>query len=110
MALCSVKLQRAEQLIGGLGGEKSRWTETAARLAAARAALTGDMLLAAAAVAYLGAFTAAFRTRLSDAFATMLGALLRLVFGSAPGCATGPRPCMGPSPQADVALRTDARV
>ena len=27
--LCSKKLDRAEKLIGGLGGEKSRWTETA---------------------------------------------------------------------------------
>lgn len=27
--LCSVKLERAEALIGGLGGEKVRWTEAA---------------------------------------------------------------------------------
>ena len=25
--LCSTKLSRAEQLIGGLGGEKARWTD-----------------------------------------------------------------------------------
>ena len=31
--LCEQKLDRAEKLIGGLGGEKSRWTETAADLA-----------------------------------------------------------------------------
>ena len=31
--LCEQKLDRAEKLIGGLGGEKSRWTETAANLA-----------------------------------------------------------------------------
>ncbi len=30
--LCSKKLDRAEKLIGGLGGEKTRWTETAASL------------------------------------------------------------------------------
>lgn len=30
--LCSTKLQRAEQLIGGLGGEKARWTELAHQL------------------------------------------------------------------------------
>ena len=30
--LCSKKLDRAEKLIGGLGGEKTRWTETAAAL------------------------------------------------------------------------------
>ncbi|KOB52096.1 putative Dynein beta chain, ciliary, partial [Operophtera brumata] len=27
--LCSTKLMRAEQLIGGLGGEKTRWTQLA---------------------------------------------------------------------------------
>ena len=27
--LCSQKLVRAEKLIGGLGGEKDRWTEAA---------------------------------------------------------------------------------
>ena len=30
--LCEQKLERAEKLIGGLGGEKARWTETAANL------------------------------------------------------------------------------
>ena len=27
LQLCEKKLERAEQLIGGLGGEKSRWTD-----------------------------------------------------------------------------------
>ena len=30
--LCSKKLDRAEKLIGGLGGEKDRWTEAARML------------------------------------------------------------------------------
>jgi dynein heavy chain len=30
--LCEKKLDRAEKLIGGLGGEKERWTETARML------------------------------------------------------------------------------
>ncbi|VEL39226.1 unnamed protein product [Protopolystoma xenopodis] len=30
--LCSKKLDRAEKLISGLGGEKSRWTEVAKTL------------------------------------------------------------------------------
>lgn len=45
--LCSVKLERAEKLIGGLGGEKDRWTETAENLLRALDDLTGDMLLSA---------------------------------------------------------------
>lgn len=61
--LCSVKLERAEKLIGGLGGEKTRWTATAERLTAAYTNLTGDMLISAGIVAYLGAFTAAYRQK-----------------------------------------------
>ena len=34
--LCSIKLERADKLIGGLGGEKARWTEMAEQLAAAQ--------------------------------------------------------------------------
>jgi dynein heavy chain len=34
--LCSIKLERADKLIGGLGGEKARWTDMAEQLAAAQ--------------------------------------------------------------------------
>jgi hypothetical protein len=37
--LCSVKLNRAEKLIGGLGGEKARWQDTASDLAKAQVCL-----------------------------------------------------------------------
>jgi len=61
IALCSQKLDRAEKLIGGLGGEKSRWTKNAEELAEDYINITGDVLLSAAVVAYLGAFTVKFR-------------------------------------------------
>ncbi len=61
MELCSKKLERAEQLIGGLGGEKTRWSETAYNLGELYNNLTGDILISAAIVAYLGAFTSSFR-------------------------------------------------
>ena len=44
-----------------LGGEKERWTAKAAELLTKYQNLTGDMLLASAAIAYLGPFTATFR-------------------------------------------------
>ena len=44
--LCTVKLERAESLIGGLGGEGERWKESAAKLGIAYENLTGDMLIA----------------------------------------------------------------
>ncbi|KAF6266164.1 dynein heavy chain 9 [Scenedesmus sp. NREL 46B-D3] len=62
VALCKVKLDRAQKLIAGLGGEKSRWTAAAARLGKEFQQLTGDVLLAAASIAYLGAFTATYRS------------------------------------------------
>ena len=38
--LCTVKLDRAQKLISGLGGEKVRWTAAAAQLALDYDALT----------------------------------------------------------------------
>merc|ERR1719506_3194102 len=42
---CKNKLDRAEKLIGGLGGEKVRWGETAEQLGVSITNLTGDVLL-----------------------------------------------------------------
>uniref|UniRef100_A0A663MC17 Dynein axonemal heavy chain 12 n=1 Tax=Athene cunicularia TaxID=194338 RepID=A0A663MC17_ATHCN len=59
--LCAKKLKRAEKLIGGLGGEKSRWNNAAHDLQEIYDNLTGDVLISAGVIAYLGAFTAGFR-------------------------------------------------
>ncbi|XP_013912661.1 PREDICTED: dynein heavy chain 12, axonemal isoform X2 [Thamnophis sirtalis] len=59
--LCAKKLERAEKLIGGLGGEKSRWSHAADDLQNTYDNLTGDVLISAGVIAYLGAFTAGFR-------------------------------------------------
>uniref|UniRef100_A0AAV2LX57 Dynein heavy chain n=1 Tax=Knipowitschia caucasica TaxID=637954 RepID=A0AAV2LX57_KNICA len=59
--LCARKLERAEKLIGGLGGEKTRWFKAADDLQNIYDNLTGDVLISAGVIAYLGAFTAAFR-------------------------------------------------
>lgn len=58
---CTKKLDRAEQLIGGLGGEKDRWSQAAVELGKQYTNLTGDVLISSGVVAYLGAFTSAFR-------------------------------------------------
>ncbi|KAL3142804.1 hypothetical protein ABBQ38_003103 [Trebouxia sp. C0009 RCD-2024] len=73
--LCSIKLERAEKLIGGLGGEKVRWTETAQRLKDAYAHLVGDMIISAAIIAYLGPFTSAYRQRITASFIMLCGQL-----------------------------------
>lgn len=59
--LCGKKLERAEKLIGGLGGEKDRWSAAARSLQDIFENLTGDVLISSGVIAYLGAFTAAFR-------------------------------------------------
>lgn len=59
--MCSQKLTRAEQLISGLSGEKSRWSQTAKELQSTLDNAIGDILLSAGVVAYLGAFTVEYR-------------------------------------------------
>ncbi|XP_067915582.1 dynein axonemal heavy chain 3-like [Heterodontus francisci] len=59
--LTQLKLERAEKLISGLGGEKERWTNIAEHLEATYQNIIGDVLLSASVVAYLGPFTPEFR-------------------------------------------------
>nr|XP_008115484.1 PREDICTED: dynein heavy chain 7, axonemal [Anolis carolinensis] len=59
--LCSKKLDRAEKLLGGLGGEKTRWSQSALELGKQYVNLTGDILVSSGIVAYLGAFTSSYR-------------------------------------------------
>jgi dynein heavy chain len=63
---CTNKLERAEKLISGLGGEKTRWSQTAEDLKGVFHRLTGDVLVASGMIAYLGAFTAVYRSDLTD--------------------------------------------
>ena len=60
---CSRKLERAEQLIGGLGGERDKWADIVGNLGTRFIKLTGDVLLSSALVAYLGAFSAQEREK-----------------------------------------------
>ncbi|XP_017770457.1 PREDICTED: dynein heavy chain 3, axonemal-like [Nicrophorus vespilloides] len=59
--LCSQKLDRAEKLIGGLGGEKTRWSENAKQLHGLLGNVIGDVLLSSGVIAYLGPFTVNYR-------------------------------------------------
>ncbi|KAF7280376.1 hypothetical protein GWI33_006107 [Rhynchophorus ferrugineus] len=70
--LCTLKLQRAEELIGGLGGEKDRWKNTAEALGERYNMLVGDILVSAGIVAYLGAFTMQFRASQIESWVSQL--------------------------------------
>jgi dynein heavy chain len=58
---CSEQLVRAEILIENLGGEKGRWGTLAEELKIFFVKLTGDVLISAGLIGYLGAFTAKYR-------------------------------------------------
>jgi len=58
---CGDRLRRAEQLLGGLSGEKDRWLEKATQLGKDYDNVVGNILISSGVVAYLGVFTADFR-------------------------------------------------
>ncbi|XP_063858635.1 dynein axonemal heavy chain 3-like isoform X1 [Scylla paramamosain] len=58
---CEQKRDRSERLIGGLGGERDRWSNEAQTLSESLENVVGDVLIAAAVIAYLGAFTVEYR-------------------------------------------------
>eukprot|EP00898_Chlorokybus_atmophyticus_P005400 jgi/Chlat1/5861/Chrsp4S06373 len=59
-----VKLGRAEKLVLGLAGEKTRWEASIASLEEKMGFLPGDCLIAAAFLSYAGPFPSAYRERL----------------------------------------------
>eukprot|EP00794_Sanderia_malayensis_P007414 gene7414-8234_t len=69
--LCAKKLERAEKLIGGLGGEKERWSQAAESLQKLFDNLTGDVLISSGVIAYLGAFTSGFRRQCCEGWTKM---------------------------------------
>jgi len=61
---CAQRLQRAERLINGLGGEKVRWVESIKKADQLLVNVIGDIVVSAGTVAYLGPFTEEYRTAL----------------------------------------------
>ena len=62
---CTIKLERASKLIGGLGSEKERWEQLCVTLEEGQRNLVGNMVICSGAIAYQGPFTAAYRTKLN---------------------------------------------
>ncbi|XP_014234684.1 dynein heavy chain 7, axonemal-like [Trichogramma pretiosum] len=63
VADCTLKLRKAEELIGSLGGEKARWTVSADQLGRAYDNLPGDALLSCATIGYLAPLDLAYRDK-----------------------------------------------
>ena len=69
---CRLKLTRADKLVGGLGGEKTRWQQASKDLAASFINVTGDILLSSGFIAYIGPFTAKYRKDIVEQWSAAL--------------------------------------
>lgn len=65
MALTKARLIRAGKLTAALGDEKVRWEETINKFDEELSNIVGNVFIAAACVAYYGAFTAQYRQLVS---------------------------------------------
>jgi dynein heavy chain len=76
------KLDLAQRLTNALASENVRWAENIVTMEADKALLTGDVLLAAAFISYIGPFTKTFRDKLmSQTFTPYLTDALRKSVG-----------------------------
>jgi len=82
VARCQAQLDRAGKLIGGLGGEKSRWEATVASLGTKLRHVVGDVVVSSGVVAYNGPFTPLFRQELLDEW---FGKMVELKVPHTPG-------------------------
>ncbi|SCU71162.1 Cytoplasmic dynein 2 heavy chain (DYNC2H1), putative [Trypanosoma equiperdum] len=71
----SEKLQRAARLIAGLGGEKVRWKELVEQYKVKDTCVSGDMVIAAASIAYFGPLTGPYRKHLLQTWSASLAEL-----------------------------------
>jgi len=82
VADCEVKLERADKLIGGLGGEKIRWQATVEQLEKDTVNVVGDVVVAAGTIAYSGPFTPVYR---ADLLTDWIAMMERLSIPHTPG-------------------------
>lgn len=66
VADCEARLITAKKLIDGLGGQKTLWLSISEKMKVVYVNLTGDVLISAGMIAYLGAFNSVYRDELAD--------------------------------------------
>jgi dynein heavy chain len=82
-ASCKIQLVNADKLVGGLGGEETRWKESVVTLTSSFENILGDVLVSAGTISYLGVFTTEFRDHLVKDWQR---ALTDLKIPHTPGC------------------------
>lgn len=70
---CSVKKERAAKLLSGLGGERQKWLVCSRMIDKKFVTIQGDVLIGAAFITYMCAFTQKFRERSVE----MWGSIIR---------------------------------
>ena len=80
---CTIRLDSAMKLIGGLGGEEVRWRASVKKLEQDYINLDGDLLISAGTIAYLGPFTGEYRSRLVSLWTSKIA---ELNIPHTPGC------------------------
>ena len=80
---CKAKLERADKLLGGLGGEAVRWRETVEKLKVDAVNVVGDVLVSAGTISYLGPFMQVYRTQIEKEWSD---SLKELTIPHTPGC------------------------
>ncbi len=83
VAMCEVKMGRADKLIGGLGGEKIRWQASVAQYSIDYTNVVGDVLAASGCVGYMGAFTMNYR---EDMYTSWHEGMTKNGVPHSPGC------------------------
>eukprot|EP00945_MAST-04E_sp_MAST-4E-sp1_P004103 g4103.t1 len=69
---CADRLERAEKLISGLGGERDRWRQFVEDLTIQYGNITGDVVLSSGLIAYMGCFVQSYRDNAIKAWSGML--------------------------------------
>ena len=69
---CTAKLERADKLLGGLGGEAVRWKESVEQLKTDAVNVVGDVMVAAGTISYLGPFMQVYRTQIEEEWSEKL--------------------------------------
>lgn len=79
---CEKKLANAEKLIGGLGGERTRWIANIASLEIDIKNVVGDVCVAAGAIAYTGPFTPVYRTSFNKDWVRLVAELKVTIYSN----------------------------